>query len=402
MLSNSNNKRESTDLKRFGFMQFVLFVLFVAALTQTPASAGVDSSGGAELVGDKQNPWFVENTPDVTYCVDVDGGRFSQSADELARFVERALGFWQRQFELVQENGYSFKLGTQRFRRQTPCAADVDVAFQFGRLQAGQGTWLSDPPAFVGVAVRTAYDPKTLRGRGFIYISPDNGPLRFRGEDLLPDPWTRESGARLYQLLVHETGHIFGLPHMGPPESLTGTTFPDRLVRPYPHQQDEKSFRLDRTPEVLAFDYVEPRIQCGFNAQELRTGLRYLEVSDDCLKFVFRRNAGFDLLQAPSREGPWEQVGTFEPDSQESSDISASGFVTIYLTPGNSVMPLPTRAPERLGVLGAKETGGSGFYTAHRTDARKALRIVLLPGGLAIGGIVDGRIDAHLLHVFDY
>ncbi len=195
----------------------LLGVLSVALiLTSSMSYAGGWVSGGGELLSDAQNPWWVKNTTEVRYCVEMDAANFGVGEARARHLISRAFRFWKNQFSKVTYADFAGEHGgiaTQAFI-ETDCDSSVDLKFQLGTLSAEQIEKISDIGRFIGLSVRTAYDSARLHGRGFIYIAPQSGPLRPTSDRLLPAYWSRDSHMRFYLTLVHELGHVFGLPHM--------------------------------------------------------------------------------------------------------------------------------------------------------------------------------------------
>lgn len=373
----------------------VLLMFSIFEPFNSNAFGGADSSGGGELTEDRMNPWFVENTKDVYYCIDADSA-FVQDPDGLSTLIERAFNFWKRQFELNQDTVSSIRMGQQNLHRQATCDNKTDIAFQFGKTTEAQRKFLPKPRDFIGVAVRTEYNSKTLRGRGFIYISPDKGPLRFTGEGLLLDPWSRDGGVRLYYLLIHELGHVFGLPHMGLGESVLGTGFAEYLVHANNIHHRSKDLSFDRPMDAIAFDYERERIQCGYSRWDERSGLAFLGVTEDCIKIKANRRAEFELYQASSQSGPWELVGSMARHTFYSSSPAQGSFVTLYVTSENTVYPLRGLSRDRLTILGVRNSGATGTYLIHRFQQSKAVSVSFSPNEITVDGVVGGHIQPSL------
>lgn len=172
-------------------------------------------SGGGEMIQDGANPWFIQNTKTVTYCTQY-GSHFSLATEVADKMVADALAFWKDEFSRGQSIFEPrIEVATQNFVKvECPNGRkDVDIAFQFDVLDDQQREFIKNPEHYAALTIRTDYDSKVLKGRGFIYVSPDSGPNRFVGRDLVDLPWSFNNGGLLYWTLVHELGHVFGMQH---------------------------------------------------------------------------------------------------------------------------------------------------------------------------------------------
>jgi hypothetical protein len=178
-----------------------------------PSFAGGWTSGGGELLGNSQNPWWIHNTKQVNYCILIDEANFGVSRQVVEEKIVRALSFWK--IQLGQAYGYhngnvEIKFGQQDYILTQDCS-NSDLKFQFGVLDSEQFNYLKDPLKYYAVAVRTEYDGYNLKGKGFIYVAPENGPLK---TNQAPEKmWSSENGAMLYPTLIHEIGHVLGIKH---------------------------------------------------------------------------------------------------------------------------------------------------------------------------------------------
>ena len=171
------------------------------------AFAGNWSSGGGEIVENAQNPWFLDipgTSQPVKYCVAADP-EFPVPLAKLEEMADRTFRFWNTQFSnaFIPENSYfgadgllknglQFRVNTSRYQKE-PCSEDTELAFQFGYLTASQRAQFElrkiDLRRFVALTIQTDYG-KNLRGKGFIYVSPDRGPMAFQGQNTMPEAWT--------------------------------------------------------------------------------------------------------------------------------------------------------------------------------------------------------------------
>jgi hypothetical protein len=198
-------------------LQFLL-IAFVYIIAPAARATGWTSSGG-ESLKDKINPWFLHNTPRVQYCILHDARNFGQPYEQVRKRVRYILNVWKLQIGNLEirpisgpDNGTpNIRIGTQEFIESS--CDQADLKFQFGVLTGEQFSKLGDPTKYIGVTVRTHYDRENLRAKGFIYFSPEQGPLKLNKEGLIENPWSRSGGAYLLLALLHETGHIFGFQH---------------------------------------------------------------------------------------------------------------------------------------------------------------------------------------------
>jgi hypothetical protein len=214
------------------------------------AMAGNISSGGGELLGDAQNPWFLAHTPEggaeapVRYCIEV-GPDFIVRRTALETLVKSSFSYWDQSFGsanfpatgLPDNPNYRIRIETTRYIYHADCDDNIDLRFQFGVIGTEQLADLKasglDPVNFVALAVRTDYS-KRMRAKGYIYISPDRGPMAMRAANLIPQIWEVDSNdnswkhRRLLLTIRHEIGHILGVPHIA--GGIMGASALERLV----------------------------------------------------------------------------------------------------------------------------------------------------------------------------
>ena len=190
-----------------------------------------------------RNPWFLNNVKVVKYCVLIDERNFGVDRSQAANSVKKAIAYWKAEFPaavLPEMQGFGrIKIATQDFI-QGACDKRTDIVFQFGVLTSSQKKFLRDPHEFGAVAVRTNYEASSMTGKGFVYVSPEHGPLAYDRSDADNNGWSDNNGQLLNLTLIHELGHIFGLPHVGSYGDLMSEGFVETiLTKKQPASGDE-------------------------------------------------------------------------------------------------------------------------------------------------------------------
>lgn len=210
------------------------FISAFILMLSSAAHAGWTSTGGS-LIQDKNNPWFLKDVETVSYCIVADSKNFDASIDVIDQAIERAVRYWREEFAVAPSQ--QFKFSIPKFIR-SDCSDKTDVAFRFGvlpeNMTAKDREYLGDTTQFVSLAVRTEYDSSSMRGRGFVYVSPRQGPLGYvHGTDDADGlPWAYGESGQLIKVLIHEVGHIFGITHTGSaPTNVMAEDYPDYVIR---------------------------------------------------------------------------------------------------------------------------------------------------------------------------
>ncbi len=214
-------------------MKLLVSLLFFTSFAALAGEAGPGSGGGGGFVRTANNPWFVQNTKEVRYCLKIDERNFSLSKSLASQRIRDAISYWLEQFKISRDlypMRDALQLGTQSFL-EVDCASDIDLEFLLGVLpEAPPAGWI--PTSWLGITVRTDYDNVNLRGKGFIYISPENGPLKFKNKNVLENVWSSFEGHLFRILVMHELGHLFGFQHRNVSGmDLMNHNFPELLVR---------------------------------------------------------------------------------------------------------------------------------------------------------------------------
>jgi hypothetical protein len=198
--------------------------LMGALLGATGAFSGTISSGGGRIFQKyEHNPWWLENTEEVTYCIDIDTKKFDMNYQEAKQMIEGALREWKAAFLKAPDDYYKegelgtdytqVRLGTQEFTYQRQCQDSTMLRFQFGKLSEPQRRDFPQYKEYIGAAVRTSYDLVHLSSTGYIYIAPlKDGDLKPETDGIDPDAWSMDvcNGCLLRKAILHEIGHIFG------------------------------------------------------------------------------------------------------------------------------------------------------------------------------------------------
>lgn len=197
-------------------MRSLFLGIFVFASAAFAGDGGWIGSGG-ELFKDAHNPWFVRNTPEISYCIQVAPTSISVSQEKVRQAVHAALSYWKDELTRAsdQDPAGNFKLGMQTLK-EIGCTETTDIRFLFGyeTLSKEEIEFLKEPKKYIGITVRTSYDRAQLRGKGFVYISSDFGPNAYENSgQLIERAWERPQ--LLQYALLHEIGHVFGLVHTG-------------------------------------------------------------------------------------------------------------------------------------------------------------------------------------------
>jgi len=200
------------------------------------ATGGDWGSTGGEFIKDQSNPWFLKNTKVVNYCIEYDEKSFSANPASILKLIKKSFQYWKSEFS---SKGTLLGIANQNFKLNhdfplNRCKGNEDLKFVlgYGALSQKELNFFSShgekPNDYLGVAIRTSYDKKKLKGKGFIYISSDMGKHSYhQGSSTTEKLWSFEG--ILFRILQHEVGHIFGITHTS--NGFMSAGFPEFMIR---------------------------------------------------------------------------------------------------------------------------------------------------------------------------
>lgn len=212
-----------------GKIAFILISLTIGAITladirsfgQTPVPGGGWSGNGGDLNKGSDNPWFLGSEP-VSYCI-LSTEDFPVNRTVLSDLVRDSFNLWKTFFQKYQMTQLSWppmvqpdehKSITFPDRKQRKLSLnfteshcdtpDTSVTlpenhlyFLFGVNTPLTDTWRQmNEESSLGMALRQSYNHHSYRNSGIVWVSPFSSDIK-----------------RMFHLILHETGHIFGMPH---------------------------------------------------------------------------------------------------------------------------------------------------------------------------------------------
>lgn len=377
----------------FYFRCFLIFGSLLSSVAWGGGDGGWVSSGG-ELFRDAHNPWFVKNTPTVFYCVRIDAPSISVDTAEIKSALKDAIQYWKSELSRVADGSIEgrFDLGTQSFEEVSCDDAKLDLRILFGHgtLSPAEITYLKDPTKYIGITVRTNYDLENLKGQGFIYISSDQGEKAYDNPGtLIEKAWGRPKILRY--ALMHELGHIFGLPHMG--TGLMAEVFLNQIL-------NKNIVGLYESSPVEPF-ILPPNIigGCEYNAFLVKKEFFGIPADHKCVQIRQVIPAGVEVSSRKDEKSEVVIAGTIRNISLELSDFSGRPSSILQITDKQKVFT-PKETAFRSFMLGPilNELGAKGNFVPAKPGPPKSVYIKMSPTSFNIIGSVTNKIEP----VFNY
>ena len=204
-------------------------------------------------------------------------------------------------------------------------AETVDLRILFGveTLTQPEREYLQDPRKFIGITVRTDYDEVQLKGRGFMFISSDQGPNPYSNSgDLIEKAW--QYPKLLQYALMHEFGHVFGFPHIGGglmSEVFLEQTLNKKLYENFLKAQVESVLSPESVMEVCQL--WDTNVLAWLGAPSNHRCIRFASSPTD---------PGYEVSSRLDEKAQWGAIGKVRPLRLDMADFRSKPVVVLQLT----------------------------------------------------------------------
>lgn len=354
-------------------------------------ATGSTSSGGGSIHRDEGNPWFLENTWVVQYCIDLDEENFGVSTEDASRHVSEAIDDWVAAFKVADDAVYlegeltpfgQVRVATQKFV-EVPCpeGGDLDLRFQLGKLTVSMKQEFKNPEDYIGIAIRTDYDRFELKGRGYVYLSPVSGPLKPDHEGIYPNAWSEMDFLAFRAVLRHELGHVFGVSHSN--HTIMDETWPEKLVdERYVREVGSDILRFEAHADLQRFIGHNNNWHsegCGRkNPISIYSVFGLTPQNDDC-GYVYLQNRQLKILHRSAQDLFPKVIGSAYFDN---SRANVTPMISVHLTKDQQVFKVLPDETRRSGLLQGeyRRLVPRMYGEIHVKETNKNLPVILRAG----------------------
>lgn len=348
------------------------------------------SSGGEIFLYDR-NPWFVKNVDTVNYCVVIDEASVTAAPSEVRNAIRVAIDYWKNEMPapLSPSPGFA-NIATQNFIENSVCEDSTDLRFKvgYGALTKEEVEGLEDPSVYVGVAVRTEYDQKTLKGKGFIYISSDKGPQAYPNKgELRAEAWRYPK--LLQYAFIHELGHIFGIPH-------TGTGVMSEIFLNHVLHARFSNFYLSQPLQPFLLEPRQFEVCKTLTGGDFNAIFFMVDIATSCLKFEAEDAAAssWKVFASAKKTNPnYIQFGRVKMNTSSRTDLAAKPAVILQLPPEQVVFGVREKTINSfmIGPLFVNRNT-SGHFETMNSHKPYPLQVQLSADTVIFTGVVGGRL----------